>query len=52
MTEKTKKEQLLDILQEMITTFENLPQHAMATPITHYDYISLLLLMKELFKAS
>lgn len=52
MTEKNKKEKLLEILEEMIKTYENLPQHAMGTPITHYDYVSLLLLVRELFKAS
>ncbi len=52
MTEPTKKEKLLDILNEMIKSYENLPDHAMMAPITHYDYVSLLMLFRELFKAS
>lgn len=48
----SKKEDLLNILEEMIKTYENLPQSAMMQPITHYDHTSLLLLMLELFKAS
>lgn len=52
MSSKHKKEELIKILNEMITTYENLPQNAMITPITHYDYISLLLLVRELFRFS
>lgn len=52
MTDQTKKEKLLEILEEMIKSFENLPQHAMGAPITHYDYLSLMFLIRELFKVS
>ena len=50
MEEKPKKEQLLDILQEMIDSYERLPNDAKISPPTHYDVISILFLMKELFK--
>ena len=50
MEEKPKKEQLMDILNEMIMTYEGLPEHAKSSPVTHYDHISLLLLLRELFK--
>lgn len=52
MTEMSKKDKLMEILNEMIKTYENLPEHAMMAPITHYDYVSLLMLFRELFKAS
>lgn len=50
--ETTKKEELLKILDEMINTYENLPQHALITPVTHYDFTSLLLLVRELFRSA
>jgi len=46
----SKKAQLLQILDEMIKTYEELPQNAMIMPVTHYDHTSLLLLIRELFK--
>jgi len=48
----SKKEKLMEILDEMIKTYENLPQNAMMQPVTHYDHTSLLLLLRELFKVS
>ena len=48
----SKKEELMGILQEMIDTYEKLPQNGMIQPVTHYDHVSLLLLVRELFKAS
>lgn len=49
-TKPTKKE-LLSILDEMIKNIENLPQAAMTTSITHYDFASALLLLASLFRA-
>jgi hypothetical protein len=46
------KEELLYMLDEMIKSFQSLPQHAMLTPINHYDFSSLMLLVSALFKAS
>jgi len=51
MSEISKKAQLLDILEEMIKTYEGLPEHAKSSPVTHYDHISLLLILRELFKS-
>lgn len=44
------KEELLDMLSEMIKNYENLPPGALLTPITHYDHQSLLLLLSALFR--
>ena len=33
-------------LEGMIERFESLPEHAMLMPITHYDYLTLLYLLK------
>ena len=49
-TKPTKKE-LLDILDEMIKSFERLPQEAMSAPITHYDLLSSLLLISSIFRS-
>ena len=51
MTKEEKKKKLLDILDEMIKTYENLPQGAMLTPVTNYDLVSVLLLVSALFRA-
>lgn len=45
------KIELLGMLHEMIKSVERLPQHAMNAPITHYDYVSLLILLAALFEA-
>lgn len=48
--EKPSKKDLLFMLDEMIKNVENLPQHVMSSPISHYDYCSLLILLSALFK--
>jgi len=47
---KPKKEELLGYLDEMIKSYDNLPQHAMTTPITHYDHQALLVLLSALLR--
>lgn len=47
---KPTKKDLLKILDEMITNIENLPAGAMNAPITHYDYVSGLLLLSAIFR--
>ncbi len=44
------RKELLDMLSEMIKNIENLPQHVMSNPITHYDFCSLLILISALFR--
>lgn len=44
------KSDLMYMLKEMITHYEGLPQHAMTAPVTHYDMLSVLMLMSALFK--
>lgn len=41
---------LLSTIEEMIKTVENMPQHALSSPISHYDYCNLLMLMCSLLK--
>ena len=48
---KPNKKQLLDMLDEMIKNVENLPSHAMLTPINHYDYCSLMILLSSIFRS-
>jgi hypothetical protein len=47
--ELTKKE-LVEMLDAMIKNIENLPQHAMLNPITHYDLISFMLVLSSILK--
>lgn len=49
---KPNIKELLSMLDEMISNVENLPPGAMISPITHYDYVSLMILLASIFKAS
>jgi len=46
----TKKE-LIDMLNEMTKTLENLPPNAMSTPVNHYDLLSFMLLVSAILRA-
>jgi len=46
---KPTKKELLKTLEEMVKTFNELPQEAMMAPITHYDFSSLLSVLLILF---
>lgn len=48
---KPDRTQMLNMLDEMIKSYDNLPQHAMITPINHYDFCSALVLLASIFKA-
>jgi len=41
---------LIGEIDNMIRTFENLPDHAKMSPITHYDFISLMLIISNILK--
>lgn len=54
MTEEPKKltkKELIDELDALIARSDDLPQHAMLSPITHADYYSLMLLLSSIFRA-
>lgn len=44
------REDKIDMLDEMIKAIERLPEHAMHTPVTHADYVSLLMLLSSILK--
>lgn len=48
---KPTKRELIDMLDEMIKNVEKLPLYAMTSPISHYDYCSLMILLSSLFKS-
>lgn len=48
---KLTKKDLVDHIQGMIYNIERLPPEAMMTPITHYDWVSLLMLLSSIFRA-
>jgi len=41
---------LMRIVDEMIRIVEDLPSHALTEPITHYDYLSLLMVIRKMAK--
>lgn len=47
---KIDKKELLDMLIQMAKAYDNLPPGAMLSPITHYDFHSLLLMLIALFR--
>lgn len=46
-----KRDQLLNLLDEMIKDIEKMPDLAMRTPVSHYDHLSLLLLLSSILRA-
>ena len=46
--QKLTKRERLDILDQMIKNFENLPSNAMLLPINHYDFCSFMLLVRSI----
>jgi hypothetical protein len=42
----------LQCLDEMINNLENLPPYAMIQPVSHYDWLSLLLIIRSVLRAS
>jgi hypothetical protein len=45
------KNDLINELDRMISSYENLPQSAMSSAISYYDFVSLMLLISALFKS-
>lgn len=50
ITFKLTREQQLDMLESMVNNIENLPKHAMDSPINHYDFYSYMLLIVSILK--
>lgn len=46
---KITRQDLIDNLEMMIKSIEELPAHAMISPINHYDFTSLLILLHGIF---
>lgn len=47
---KPTREELLGMLDNMIMSYEDLPPLAMSTSITHYDMLSLMMLLLSILK--
>lgn len=47
-----EKKDVKESIEELLRSLDNLPTHAMIQPISHYDYYSLLLLMRALLELS
>lgn len=48
---KLTKEELIQTIDDMIKSYDNLPQQAMLAPATQADQLSLLMLISSLFKS-
>jgi len=48
---KPTKEEMLQMLDEMIKNIEGLPLNAMIMPVNHYDWCSLLILLSGVLRA-
>lgn len=45
---KLTRQELIYEIKELIKNIQNLPNHAMQTPLNHYDYLSILMLFASL----
>jgi len=45
------KDNLIKLLDKMVEDIENLPNQAMLSPINHYDFCSLIMLISSIFKS-
>lgn len=52
INERPTKQDLINVLDDMIAKIDTLPQHTMTAPINHYDYSALLMLLSSIFKVS
>lgn len=52
MEKKPTKEDLIEMLDEMIKTYEGLPERAMMTAINHYDLLSFMYLVSAVVKSN
>lgn len=52
MSEEVKptKEELLAMFDEMIKSYDHIPPGGMLTPVTHYDFTSLMILLYAILK--
>jgi len=49
---KPTRKEMLEMLDEMISSVERLPDHAKLSSINHYDYCALMMLLAQIFKTS
>lgn len=47
---KPTKKEMIESLENMIRSLENLPDHAMESPVNHYDLYTYLILIVQIFK--
>ncbi len=47
---KPTREDLVNVLDEMIKRIEDMPPNAMVVSINHYDFVSLLMLLSSIFR--
>lgn len=50
-TDKPTRKELLDMLQTMLQNIESLPAQAMSSPINHYDFVSVMLLVSSILRS-
>lgn len=48
---KPSRQEIVEMIDEMINNIERLPPGAMLQPINHYDYCSLLILLSVFLKS-
>ncbi len=49
---KPSREELLEMMDEMIRSYDRLPQGAMIAPVTQADLLSVLLLVSAILRAN
>jgi hypothetical protein len=51
ISEKPSRHAMMSMLDEMIKSHDNLPKHAMTSPITHYDLAAALIVIYGILKS-
>ena len=49
--EKPSKDRMLELLDDLIKSYESLPPNAMNTPVSHYDLLSALILLSSILRS-
>ncbi len=50
--EVMNREEIMTLFDNMIENIQSMPEKVMSLPISHYDHVSLMLIIRSLFRAS
>lgn len=51
LKDKPSRQEMLEMLSQMIKSYDNLPTHILYEPVNHYDLYSALVLVSEILRS-